>query len=71
MNVTKRTSGKTANGSIWFLCSTQAMRELIIRNRTKLLPSCNYVLCWKDAHGFGIELATASWVPAGHTSINR
>lgn len=49
----------------WFVCPTQELRSLIYRNRTRLVPGCNYICEWKDAHGFGIHITVAAWVQPG------
>ncbi len=54
------------NGSRWFICPTRSLRELLLRHKNKLVPGCNYVLDWKDTHGWGLQLAVADWVPNGH-----
>jgi hypothetical protein len=53
--------------SRWWVCTSREMRALILRNREKLLPGCNYVCEWNDTHGYGIHLDVCNWVAPGGT----
>lgn len=55
--------------SKFYVLPTDNLRRLVIRNRTKLVQDCNYVLTWKDTAGFGLQLAHADWVPKGMTAF--
>jgi hypothetical protein len=62
----KLDSGTDANGnvtSLWYICPTKELRDLIIRQRERLLPGVNYGVAWKDTQGFGLELAIVNWKP--------
>ena len=50
----------------FYVVPSMSLAALINRNAQRLLPGCNYILQGRDAKGFGIELARADWVPAGH-----
>ncbi len=51
--------------SRWFVCPTPALRDLIYRNRERLVAGCNYCCEWKDVNGFGIHLAVSEWGAVG------
>jgi hypothetical protein len=50
----------------WYILPTKALRDLVIRNVHRLKQSndrpLNYVVCWPDTQGFGLEVAHAEWV---------
>jgi len=50
----------------FYVLPSASLRQLVERHAQRLLPGCNYLLTWKDAKGYGIELARADWVPPGH-----
>jgi len=50
----------------FYVVPSQSLRNLINYHAERLLPGCNYILQWRDAQGYGIELARGvEWVPPG------
>jgi len=44
-----------------FVCSSQSLQLLLVKHRDKLVPDANYVVTWKDAKGWGVQIGRAAW----------
>lgn len=44
---------------------TKSLADLIERHCLRHHPELNYVCRWRDVRGFGVLMATATWVPPG------
>lgn len=56
--------------AVFMVLPSASLRDLVRKHRERFCPGCNYIIQWKDAHGYGIELARADWPADGTVYTN-
>ena len=45
--------------AVFLVLPSSSLRALVRKHAEHLVPGCNYILEWRDTHGYGIELCRA------------